>query len=129
MGASHGIGHQLGPLGVGHGETSCSLLPAVCAYNHSVNAKHQEKVKDVLLADVEVAQFLVARSAGFRPWSIARRLHFGVRHAQEPQSRGIGKDKLEMLAQNSLRDRWCETNPRPLRTKGEVLKILEMVQG
>lgn len=26
MGASHGIGHQPGPLGVGHGETSCILL-------------------------------------------------------------------------------------------------------
>lgn len=23
LGASHGIGHQLGPAGVGHGETSC----------------------------------------------------------------------------------------------------------
>ncbi|KAI1676090.1 Iron-containing alcohol dehydrogenase [Pyrenophora tritici-repentis] len=30
IGASHGIGHQLGPLGVGHGETSCIILPWVC---------------------------------------------------------------------------------------------------
>src|SRR5271170_3476438 len=29
VGASHGIGHQLGPLGVGHSQTSCILLPAV----------------------------------------------------------------------------------------------------
>jgi alcohol dehydrogenase class IV len=36
-GASHGIGHMLGPLGkVAHGETSAILLPAVCRYN----AKH-----------------------------------------------------------------------------------------
>jgi alcohol dehydrogenase class IV len=40
MGGSHGIGHQLGPLGVGHGETSCILLPAVLKYNYA----HGEKV-------------------------------------------------------------------------------------
>lgn len=33
MGGSHGIGHQLGPLGVGHGKTSCIMLPAVLSYN------------------------------------------------------------------------------------------------
>ncbi|KAF3062305.1 hypothetical protein GL218_03024 [Daldinia childiae] len=33
MGASHGIGHQLGPMGVGHGETSCIILPCVMKYN------------------------------------------------------------------------------------------------
>lgn len=37
LGASHGIGHMLGPFGpVGHGETSCILLPAVQKFN----AKH-----------------------------------------------------------------------------------------
>ena len=44
MGASHGIGHQLGPLGVGHGETSCILLPAVCRYNEGVNLERQRRV-------------------------------------------------------------------------------------
>lgn len=38
LGASHGIGHQLGPLGVGHGETSCVLLPALCKGNARANA-------------------------------------------------------------------------------------------
>ncbi|KAJ7444496.1 hypothetical protein FB451DRAFT_1413178 [Mycena latifolia] len=32
-GASHAIGHMLGPCGVGHGETSVFLLPAVCKFN------------------------------------------------------------------------------------------------
>ncbi|KAF8860983.1 Dehydroquinate synthase-like protein [Acephala macrosclerotiorum] len=33
-GASHGIGHMLGPMfHVGHGGTSCILLPAVCKFN------------------------------------------------------------------------------------------------
>jgi alcohol dehydrogenase class IV len=29
IGGSHGIGHQLGPLGVGHGEMSCVMLSAI----------------------------------------------------------------------------------------------------
>ncbi len=41
MGASHGIGHQLGPLGVGHGETICILLLAVCRFNERVNSAQQ----------------------------------------------------------------------------------------
>lgn len=32
-GGSHGIGHQLGPLGMGHGQTSCVILPTVLKYN------------------------------------------------------------------------------------------------
>ncbi|KAK7512258.1 putative Fe-containing alcohol dehydrogenase [Phyllosticta citriasiana] len=45
--ARHGIGHQLGPLGVEHGETSCILLPAVCAFNLS-HAAEGHIVLDVL---------------------------------------------------------------------------------
>jgi alcohol dehydrogenase class IV len=40
---------------------------------------------------------------------------------------GVGRDKLDGLAQNSLHDRWCRTNPVPLNEKGQVLEILEMV--
>lgn len=39
-GASHGIGHQLDPLGVGHGQTSCVLLPTVLKYNKRVNGEN-----------------------------------------------------------------------------------------
>jgi alcohol dehydrogenase class IV len=48
MGASHAIGHQLGPLGVGHGETSCVMLPAVCKFNAAkkANVERQEKCKE-----------------------------------------------------------------------------------
>jgi len=64
MGASHGIGHQLGPLGVGHGETSCILLPAVCGYNESVNAERQRKVVDVFWEDGNVARGLGLEMCG-----------------------------------------------------------------
>lgn len=47
-GASHGIRYQLGQQGVGHGETSCILLPVVCKYNASVNGEKRAILKKVL---------------------------------------------------------------------------------
>ena len=40
---------------------------------------------------------------------------------------GIGRDKLDMLAENSLHDPQCQSNPVPLTEKAQVLEILEMV--
>ena len=130
MGASHGIGHQLGPMGVGHGETSCILLPAVCKYNQSVNAERQQLVKDIFWGDEEVQKELQA--AG-----LSKDSHLGdmldaiFRALGMPRSLkefGIGEDRFDALAVNSLHDRWCATNPRPLTEKGQVLEILHMVK-
>ncbi|KAK0669854.1 hypothetical protein QBC41DRAFT_318979 [Cercophora samala] len=67
MGASHGIGHQLGPLGAGHGETSFVMLASVLRWNLR-NAKgdeerrwveeRQKKVLEVFWGDVTVAEAL-----------------------------------------------------------------------
>lgn len=40
---------------------------------------------------------------------------------------GVGRDQLDGLAEHSLHDRWCATNPIPLREKKQVMEILEMV--
>ena len=40
---------------------------------------------------------------------------------------GVGREKLDGLAENSLHDRWCISNPVSLREKGQVLEILEKV--
>lgn len=40
---------------------------------------------------------------------------------------GVGRDKLDTLAEHSLHDRWCKSNPVPLTEKALVLEILEMV--
>ena len=42
MGGSHGIGYQLGPLGVGHGETSCIMLPAALEITHDMATTKSE---------------------------------------------------------------------------------------
>lgn len=40
---------------------------------------------------------------------------------------GIGRDKLDLLADNSLRDHWIKTNAQPITEKSQVMEILEMV--
>lgn len=118
-------------MGVGHGETSCILLPAVCKYNESVNAKQQQKVKDVLWSEAEVDSLL--QSAGLKQDAadLGDMLDAIFRFLGMPRSLkdfGIGDDKLDLLAENSLHDRWLPTNPRPIHEKAQVMEILNMVK-
>ena len=132
MGASHGIGHQLGPLGVGHGETSCILLPAVCKYNatHNANVERQRGVLEMLRKMPEVQEFLPTRGEVESEADLGDVLDLIVRQLGMPRSLaevGVGPEQLDGLADNSLHDRWCATNPVPLMAKKQVLEILRLV--
>jgi alcohol dehydrogenase class IV len=53
-----------------------------------------------------------------------------IRELGLPRTRkavGVGRDKLDALAENSLKDRWIKTNALPVTEKGQVMEILEMV--
>jgi alcohol dehydrogenase class IV len=132
LGASHGIGHQLGPLGVGHGETSCILLPAVCKYNIRVNRKQQQRAADVLWGQPDVKEVLGSNGLKEGQGELGSILEVIIRELGMPRSLedvGVGRDKLDTLAEHSLEDKWCRTNPVPLTEKIQVLEILEMVVG
>lgn len=132
LGASHGIGHQLGPLGVGHGETSCILLPAVCKYNASVNKAQQDKVAGILWAQEDVREVLESKGLEEGKADLGSLLDVIIRVLGMPRSLkevDVGEDKLDVLATNSLEDKWCGTNPRPLTEKAQVLEILRAVVG
>ncbi|KAK7734378.1 hypothetical protein SLS57_000072 [Botryosphaeria dothidea] len=141
LGASHGIGHQLGPLGVGHGETSCILLPAVCAFNarHAADAESeayakdipikQQRVRDVLWTEPTVAATLTSRGLSRDEADLSACLDAIISELGMPRSlgaMGVGKDKFDNLALSSLKDRWCTTNAVPLKDEAQVLEILEM---
>ncbi|KIW09423.1 hypothetical protein, variant [Verruconis gallopava] len=131
LGASHGIGHQLGPLGVGHGETSCILLPAVCKYNARVNSTQQDQVLQILWGQEPVVQILKAKGLGPHNADLSAVLDVLIRELGMPRSLkevGVGQDKLDMIAVNSLEDKWCRTNPIPLTDKSQVLDILKAVE-
>jgi alcohol dehydrogenase class IV len=131
--ASHGIGHQLGPLGVGHGETSCILLPAVLQYNARANAQKQEKVKQIIWSDETVVNLLTKEAGLDRDTSSAGDALDAVFRALDmPRTLkdvGVGRDKLDILAENSLKDPCLAVNPIPLTEKAQVVEILEMVVG
>ncbi|KAI9036852.1 iron-containing alcohol dehydrogenase [Aspergillus affinis] len=134
LGASHGIGHQLGPLGVGHGETSCILLPAVCKYNATQNANNerQDRLRRFLVEDSTVAGSLQQHGVDGQRADLADVLDVVIRELGMPRSLkdvGVGADQLDSLAANSLHDRWCQTNPVPLTKKEQVLDILNLVVG
>lgn len=134
MGASHGIGHQLGPLGVGHGVTSCILLPAVCRYNARVNSARQDAVVRILWDVSEAADvFLRTKlSQSENPADLATLLRLvfgalGVPGSLEDLDLDLNQGALlDRLAAGSLLDRCAPTNPIPLTEKRQVVEILEL---
>lgn len=132
LGASHAIGHQLGPLGVGHGETSCILLPAVCKYNAIYNANnHRQQVVVDLLLQNNTVQILLS-SCGMSDPDLGDILDVVIRKLGMPRSLkevNVARDKFDNLAVNSLHDLWIKTNAVPITKKSQVFEILEMVAG
>ncbi|CZR60388.1 related to aldehyde-alcohol dehydrogenase [Phialocephala subalpina] len=136
MGGSHGIGHQLGPLGVGHGETSCIMLPAILKYNFKYGdeevQKPQQKVLKLLWAEAPVAELLKKRGLTKEKSDAGDVVGAVISELGMPRTLkdiGVGRDKLDALAENCLKDPWLKTNPVPLTKKEQVLEVLEMVVG
>lgn len=130
-GASHGIGHMLGPLGVGHGETSCILLPAVCEWNyaHGSNVERQEKTAKIFW-DIDTARGLFeAKGLKRETAQLSDLIDVIVRALGMPRSLsevGVGRDKFEAMAVYSLDDACVKADPGNITRKEQVLEILEM---
>ncbi|KAI1364761.1 hypothetical protein F5Y08DRAFT_306034 [Xylaria arbuscula] len=132
LGASHGIGHNLGPLGVGHGETSCVLLPSVMKYNAPVNAESQEKILEILWSEEDIANVLKQHGLSRAESDLTNALRAIFDELGLPKSLkdvGVRRDKWHQLAENSLKDICCMMNPVPLTQREQVLEILEMCSG
>ncbi|KAI1329113.1 Dehydroquinate synthase-like protein [Xylariaceae sp. FL0255] len=131
-GASHGIGHNLGPFGVGHGQTSCILLPNVMKYNARVNGETQAKIKEILWNETDIAAVLTKHGLVKETSDVGDALRAIFNELGMPKSLkevNVGRDKWDQLAENSLADKFCKTNPVPLKTKEQIMEILEMCSG
>ncbi|KAJ7453803.1 putative Fe-containing alcohol dehydrogenase [Mycena latifolia] len=135
-GASHAIGHMLGPFGVGHGHTSAILLPAVCKFNalhgDSATLSRQKIVTSILWGVPEVRQLAESKGLGPDIADLGDILGVLMRALGMPRTLaevGVGRDKFEKLAEHSLLDIFTVTNPVPLTEKAPVMEILEMVAG
>lgn len=113
-GASHGIGHSLGAVtGMGHGHTSCIMLPAVLAWNRDHTTEQQRRIAEAFGrrdgdAAAGVAELVAALSQPTR-----------LRDA------GVKRDDFPAIAKGALGNMWVRTNPRPIRSEDDVLAILD----
>ncbi|KAH8821038.1 iron-containing alcohol dehydrogenase-like protein [Xylogone sp. PMI_703] len=133
MGASHGIGHQLGPLGVGHGETSCVMLPSVLKYTARNGdekvKKAQQKVLDCFWGDDIVAYVLRRKGLSKESADAGDVVGALVSELGLPRSLrdvGVTREQFDQLADNCLKDEALKTNAVPILEKKQVLEILEM---
>jgi alcohol dehydrogenase class IV len=137
VGASHGIGHQLGPLGVGHGQTSCVMLPAVLRFNllhsppDSDQAEKQDRVKRAIWdSDPTLERILTGEGGLDRDSADVSMTIRGLFNALDMpgtlKAVGVDRSHFDALAVNSLDDVCTAANPVPLK-KEDILEILESV--
>ncbi|HJQ60899.1 MAG TPA: iron-containing alcohol dehydrogenase [Vineibacter sp.] len=114
-GASHAIGHILGgTAGVPHGYTSCVMLPFVMKWNKPVNAERQAIISEAL---------------GQPGMDAGDALHELIAALGLPRSLkevGVGEDKFDLLAENTMHDRWTYTNPRKINGPADIKEMLQM---
>lgn len=132
VGASHGIGHQLGPLGVGHGETSCILLPNVLKFNwkygDELTRQRQERAREVFWDAPGLRELFESKGLREDSTGAGDLLDVYLRELGMPRtlrSMGINREQLEALAESSLKDP-CTVNGPVKVGKEEAIEILEM---
>jgi len=130
LGASHAIGHKLGGIfKVDHGVTSCVMLPAVMKWNSSVNADRQAKVVEVF-RETGVARQL--EKEGFEDLgSAGGLLKAYIKFLGMPGSLtevGVGPDKWDFLAKETMNEPWTHTNPRKVHGVEDLLEIFELAK-
>jgi maleylacetate reductase len=114
-GASHGIGHVLGgTAGVPHGYTSCVMLPPVLRFNLAETAERQRWISEAMGRPGMPAADAVAEL-------VADLGLPGTLRAVD-----VKEDQLDLIAKESMHDRWLHTNPRKIAGPEVVRQILDM---
>ncbi len=114
-GASHGIGYLLGGgRGVPHGVTSCITLPAVLTWNAPVNAARQGAVSEEF------------GGAGQPAGEVMRRFVTSLGQPTRLRDVGIAREELPAIAASWDGTGPIATNPRPIKSKDDLLQVLEL---
>ena len=98
-----------------HGYTSCVMLPAVLAFNATVNGERQAEISAALGKTGEPAADALDRLIG--GLGLPRRL----------RDVGVKQDDLQRIATNCMLDDWTFSNPRKIHAAQEIVPILESV--
>ena len=114
VGASHAIGHVFGAhAGVGHGYTSCVLLPAVMRYNKVVNSPKQQMISQAMGSP--------GMEAGDAIEQLVRSLNLPTRIRDV----GVKHEDFQVIADKVMHDFGIKNNPRPVTQTSQLLEILE----
>lgn len=119
-------------MGVPHAETTCICLPAVQKFNARVNAQQQTLVVKAFWDDPDIAAALTKHSLVKGQADLGDALDAVIRELGFPRTLGeygVGRDKLDAIAESSLEDICSHFNVIPLERKEQVLEILEMCLG
>ena len=113
-GASHGIGHALGAAAdVPHGHTSCVMLPHVMRYNEAATRGKQGLIAEVLgRPGVPGADTVADLIAALGLPSTLRAV-------------GVRREMLGAIADVAMKNLWVRTNPQPIRSSEDVMRLLE----
>jgi maleylacetate reductase len=113
-GASHGIGHALGAFAdVPHGHTSCVMLPHVMRYNERATAAAQGQIAEALgRPGVPAADVIAELIAALKQPTTLRAV-------------GVKREQLLKIAEAAMHNIWVRTNPQPIRSPDDVMRILE----
>lgn len=98
-------------------------------YNYPVNSEKQDRLKKAMWSEAAIVEVLKARGLSEKSSDAGDALDAIFRGLGMPRSlkdMGIGRDKFEALAVNSLKDPCCVVNPIPMERKEQVIEILEM---
>jgi|SRR5579859_403801 len=129
LGASHAISHKLGGVfKIDHGVTSCVMLPAVMEWNISTNRERQEQIVEVF-KQTGVIRKLEER--GLKTGTAGELLRGYIKILEMPgglNEIGVGREKWELLAKESLTDPWLHTNPRKIHGPEDLMAIFELAE-
>jgi alcohol dehydrogenase class IV len=113
-------------------ETTCIALPAVQKFNAKVNADRQAIVLGAFWGDEKISTVLEKHGLVRDKADLGDALDAIICELGFPRTLkeyGIGRDKLDVIAESSLKDALCQKNIIPLTEKEQVLEILEMCVG
>jgi maleylacetate reductase len=130
LGVSHAIGHNLGGLfKIDHGVTSCVMLPAVMQWNFATNSERQARVVEAFHLTGVAERLEHEGLAG--TYSAADLLRGYIKLLGMPGSLtevGVGPEKWELLAKETMNDPWTHTNPRKVNGPKDLMEIFELAK-
>jgi len=90
------------------------MLAHVLRFNHSVNAEKQARVSEALGRPDEPAAEIVGR------------LIAGLGLPTRLRDVGVKPEQLDLIAENSMQDRWVHTNPRKIEGAAVIRTLLDV---